>query len=245
MKICKISILIFYAAIILILATMNVTAEIASDEQGDVRYYEPPYWKTQNVTNQPNVDIKEISAVIKDDKITLSMTLWPDGLFNRSENEYVVYRLFVNTSDAMYQILYTDAAGEGAATGIASGILIEDIGGAPLINNISVNSSTINSTLDLIGESTTVGDLIGTAWMYEYFDPMEQENGKQWLDYIGNYDFTGEFEPVVDEEDDKEDEDEEVEEDKGIPGFEIIIVIFAIVATLIIMRRRKSGGQYR
>ena len=251
MKLWKSSML-FVGVAILLLSSITVSAETESDTQGDVWHFVYPYWQSQTVGNQPNVDIKEIKAEISGDQITLSMTLWPGGTFSRSQYSYVMYIMFYNTSDAYYMMSYSDVVGEDPL-GSAFGMSLDGSYPIPSSAEVTVNGNTISATMDKVGDDTTTTELYGLAWMYEeYFG--EELTHDQWHDYVGDYtwdpdtgsgngDNDDDTTPSDDDDDtttgDDDDDDGGGGTDGGTPGFEAIAVIAAIAIALIILRRRK------
>ena len=121
MKLWKSSLFVL-GILILILTSISVSAITEQDSQSDVWHFIYPYWQSQTIGNQPNVDIKEISADIIGDEITLSMTLWEGGSFDRTEYEAASYVMFFNTSDAYYMMSYVDAVEPENPVGVAIGV---------------------------------------------------------------------------------------------------------------------------
>jgi len=243
MKLWKSSML-FLGVAILILSSLSVCAETESDTQGDVWHFIYPYWQTQTIENKPNVDIKEISADISGDQITLSITLWPGGAFERSEYDAAVYVMFYNTSDAYYWMTYVDAVEQEEPVGLAWGILLEG-GGLPAIGEVTVNDNILSSTLNITGEDTTALEFYGTAWLWEKYGTAEQYTGEQWVDWVGDYEFTGEIDPGDGDGDGDGngngggDGNGDGDGDGTTPGFEALALIAAVAIALIILRRRK------
>lgn len=180
MRIWKSNLLII-GLCVLVLSSMTAVAETESDTQGDVWHFIWPYWQEQTVSNQPNLDIKEIKAEISGDQITLSMALWPGGTFSRSDNSYAMYIMFYNTSDAYYMMSYSDIIGEeplGSSLGISlDGTYLPPMSSAEVI----VNGDTISATMDKVGDDTTTVEMYGVAWMYEEYYG-EQLTHDQWHD---------------------------------------------------------------
>lgn len=215
MKTRKKSIIFLAATILLIAISTTVIAETESDAQGDVWHFEYPYWQSQTVSDQPNIDIKEIKAEVSGDEIRLSMTLWPGGSFSCSQYEYAGYQMYYNTSDAYYVMSYFDIAGVDP---ISSAIGISIDGKNNHSNaEVTVNGNTINTTLDQVGEDTTKVEFYGTAWMYENYPPRISHDGQSlsdsWHDWVGDYSWN----PNIDSDDDDDDEIIPPPQDNQIP----------------------------
>ena len=236
MKMRKSSILIIGIRVLL-LSSITVSAETESDAQGDVWHFAYPYWQEQTVSNQPNIDIKEIKAEFSGDQITLSMTLWPGGTFSPSGyGERVMYAVFFNTSDAIYTLPYTISINETGGTeagGFATGISTTGAGASSGSKDITVTANTISVTLDKAGEDTTKVKLWGTSWMHAKY------GGEQYL-HDSWYDWVGDFDPGLDIGPGDGDGDGQQKPPTGTPGFEAIAVIAAFGIALIILRRKRK-----
>ena len=242
----KISIILVGIALLL-LSSMTASAVTESDGQGDIWHFVAPYWKEQTVSNQPNIDIKEIKAEESGDQITLSMSLWPGGTFTPSSNKFVMCLMWYNTSDAWYSMSYSYFEGEEA---FSIG-MVTSVNGQVLTGDVTVNDvgDTISTTLNKMGDDTTTVEMYGTTLMYE---DRFGEKTDQWHDWVGDYIWNPDFEPG-DSDDDGED-DETGDDDGtgdgdttggdddttgGTPGFEVIGVLTALWISLILIKRRK------
>ena len=188
LRVWKGSMLIIGLAVLL-LSSLTVSAVTESDGQGDVWHFVAPYWQEQTVSNQPNVDIKEIKAEESGDQVTLSMTLWPGGTFVPSGSTYVACIMFYNISDAWYQMSYSYSPGQEPFS-IGMGKSTE---GMPSIGDVTVsdNGDTISTTLDKVGDDTTAVELYGTITMFEELGIQTES----WFDWVGDYLWNPEFEP--------------------------------------------------
>ena len=202
MKTWKISKIFLGVTILLIAISLTVTAETESDAQGDVWHFVYPYWQSQTVSNQPNIDIKEIKAEISGDQIELSMTLWPGGSFSRSQHEHAVYQMYYNTSDAYYVMTYSDFV---RLDPISSAIGVSLIGSHNHSSaEVTVNGDTINATLYKVGEDTIKVEFYGTAWMYEKYrldHRLDQYLNDSWHDWVGDYSWNPNIDPGDDDDD--------------------------------------------
>ena len=225
--------------VVLMLSSINASAVTESDAQGDVWHFVWPYWQEQTVSNQPNVDIKEIKVEESGDQVTLSMTLWPGGTFTPSGNKYMMCLMWYNISDAWYSMTYSYFEGEESFS-IGMGTSIE---GQVLTGDVIVNDDTISTTLNKMGDDTTTVEMYGTTMMFE---DRFGEKTDQWHDWVGDYIWDPDLGPGDDDDDDttSDDDDDTTGDDDdgtngGTPGFEILSLITAIGVALIILRRKK------
>jgi len=243
-------IVLMVCIVVLLLSSMNVSAITESDGQGDVWHFVWPYWQEQTVSNQPNVDIKEIKVEESGDQVTLSMTLWPGGTFSPAGNKYLMSLMWYNISDAWYSMTYSYFEGEESFS-IGMGTSIE---GQVLTGDVIVNGDTISTTLNKMGDDTTTVEMYGTTMMFE---DRFGEKTDQWHDWVGDYIWDPDLGPGDDDDDDTtgddddddttgdDDDDDTTGDDDddgtngGTPGFEILSLITAIGVALIILRRKK------
>ena len=228
MKLRKSSMLIIGVSVI-ILASLTASAETESDAQGDVWHYVFPYYQSQTVSNQPNSDIKEISAEISGDQITLSMTLWPGGEISRGEYGYASYIMFYNTSDAYYTLSYADLIDEESG-GFAMGYSLAGYTPPSSFGEVAVNGNTISATMDIVGEDTTTTKLYGLAWVWEGYGA-DQYDLDHWHDWAGDYEENLGFDPGGNGGNGGN--------NGGTPGFETLTVLAALGVAFIILRRKK------
>ena len=192
MRIWKSSLLIIGLSV-LVLSSMSAVAETESDAQGDVWHFVWPYWQEQTVSDQPNVDIKEINADVVGDQITLSMTLHPGGTFSRGDNSYAWYVFYYNTSDASYMMIYTDTI-DTEPIGFASGAST-DGSYIPSYAETVIEDNTISATMDKVGDDTTSVVFYAMAWTFEEYYG-EESTHDQWHDWVGNdYNWDPELDP--------------------------------------------------
>lgn len=242
MRIWKSSLLIIGLSV-LVLSSISAVAETETDPQGDVWHYVFPYYASQTVSNRPNSDIKEISAEISGDQITLSMTLWPGGTFSRGEYGYAYYIMYYNTSDAYYMLTYSDII-EGESVGAAMGFSLAGYTPPMATGEVVVNGNTISTTMDKVGDDTANTELYGLSWVWEGYGA-EQYTLDHWHDWAGDYEENLGFDPGTggdgdgDGDGDGEDSGTTTTPPSGTPGFETLAVIIALGVALIIFRRRK------
>jgi hypothetical protein len=232
-----------YIILIIIISNLVATAEKEEDDKDDVWHYVNPYYQPQTVNNQPNIDIKEIKTEIEGIKITLSMTLWPGGIFSRGQYKYASYLVFYNTSDAWYSLTYSDLDGE-KPTGFALGYSKANFTPPITSGEVIINGSTISVTMDKVGENTTTTDFYGLSWVWDEYGE-ERYTRDHWHDWVGNYEWNPELDPgsVGDNESDKSDNNGEINDQKtsgNTPGLELTAIFSALAITYIILRRNKN-----
>jgi hypothetical protein len=226
---------------------MTAVAETESDPEGDVWHYVFPYYESQTVSDQPNSDIKEISAEINGDQITLSMTLWPGGTFTRGSNEYASYIMFFNTTDAYYMMTYSDII-ETEARGAGMGFTLTDYNPPMTTGEVVVNGNTISVTMDKVGNETTSTNFYGISWIWEGYGA-EQYNLDHWHDWVGDYDWDPNLDPESGDDGDGDGDGDDGDSNtssgtqqpspSGTPGFETIAVIASLGVAFIYLRKRK------
>lgn len=247
MKLWKSSVLIISIAVLL-LATVTVSAE--SDTTDDVLYWKGSDWYNWqwNVGNRPNIDIVDVSYNAED-RLTISMTV--NGEIN-SEKSW--YHLWYNTSNAWYHLhYYPDEESEPVASALP--LDFESWSYEDLLNwtepetETSVSASTITATFDWVTEDHTMTGFY--AWSQEWENISDQYT-EFWIDYAPNdYSPYGEFEDYEPEDGDGEDTEGDGDgtngngsegngdTSNGTPGFEVLVLLVAIGAIFIILRRRK------
>lgn len=233
---------IIYIMAIIILSNLIVSAEKEEDDKDDVWHYVYPYYQSQTVNTHPNSDIKEIKAEIEGNKITLSMTLWPGGIFSREQYGYASYLVFYNTSDAWYSLSYSDLDGE-KPTGFALGYSTANYTPPITSGEVILNDSTITVTMDIVGENTTTTEFYGVSWVWEEYGE-ERFTRDHWHDWVGNYEWNPELDPgsYGDNESDNSSDNGGINDKKttdNTPGFELTAIFAALTITYIILRRNK------
>ena len=251
----------------LMLLSVNVSAEILTDGSDDIWYSkynteekEWP-WLSKNVTGHSNIDITSIEYLLETSELTLTMILKEEINESRSTG-YEIY--YGNFSDLpYYRAQYLSYTGEGTYRSVG---LDDDIHGE-LIYPVSEDGKIFSATFEVPYIDSTF-EIWGYAFEYsddnmEYwadFVPLkyEPENISEDADDVDNgeddvnetddsSDDTGDGDDDVNETDDSSDDNESVDNgdnesldsngDKDTPGFEIIIMVCAI--SLVLFKRWK------
>jgi hypothetical protein len=183
-----------------------------------------------NIGNKPNIDIKEISYSVNDNKITLKMEV--SGEIQNSDK--IAYMVYYNTTDTTYQMSYSNGTGGGF------GMNQENMD-IRATENVSVSGDTFSVVLDVIGDTSKV-DLWGYAAEYSSYGDLSAE---WWGDWAPNEKFL--FDTGTDGTDgtngtDGTDgglDDKESGSDKKTPGFELVLVLAAVAVVFIVLRKRR------
>ncbi|MBC7080750.1 MAG: hypothetical protein H5T44_00630 [Thermoplasmatales archaeon] len=205
-------------AIILIFALIflgSVHAEKIADKQNDVMYVE---WN-ENLnsykaisSNKPNIDIKEISYEISNGGIILKLKVY--GKIENSDK--VFYWMYLNTTGRSYYIVFSNQ------TEICYSIKGEDISTC-MQGEIEYEDDTIFAKF----ETAELGDI-------KEFFAYSSEYEKIGVDNKWHGDWAPDkFAPAFEKE---QEEEQKTKEKKGLPGFELIFLLFALA--LILWRKR-------
>ena len=155
--------------------------------------------------------------------------------------------MFYNTSDAYYMMSYVDILGETPSGGAFGFSLDPNASYFPSSAEVTVNGNILNATMNKVGEDTTAVEIYGTAWIYEDYGA-EQYIKDSWFDWVGDYIWDPDFEPEDGDGEDTEDDSDGTngngsegngDTSNGTPGFEVLVLLVAIGAIFIILRRRK------
>ena len=223
MKVRKISLVVIGIGMLL-LSSICVSANTLTEGTGDVYHWTQTgtTWGWQyNVGDKPNIDITGLSATIAGDQLTLVLTV--QGTIQDSDK--IGYWAYYNTTDMTYWIVW--ANGEGSAFGFnASGGTYEGYN----IGEIVVSGGTITGTFNITG-ATTEENLYGYA--SEYTTSSGDTANEWWGDWIPN-----DNSPYKDTSG-TDNTDNNGGSGSKSPGFEIPLVITALVIALIMIRRKK------
>jgi hypothetical protein len=220
----------------LILSSISASAETETDQTGDVYHWimVDSEWSWQpSVEQKPNIDITELTYIIGDGQMTISMKV--SGAIESSDN--IAYMAWVNTSDATYQMYLLNEQK------IVMAMNTEE-GGMPAMNtDITISGDTITCTIELVGTDETSTEFWGYAMEYTEFGAANQE---WWGDWIpGTYaPFWGEDGNGDEDDDTNDDSDSNGDggsstDSNGTPGFEVMSIFIAMAIAVIIMKRRK------
>ncbi len=186
-----------------------------------------------NIGNKPNIDIKEISYSVNDNKITLKMEV--SGEIQNSEK--VSYYMYYNSSDTHYVLSYNN--GNGSGVGLKGMDVTEE--------DVTVSGDTLSVVLDVLGDTSKV-DLWGYAAEYFSYGDLSAE---WWGDWAPNEKFP--FDTGTDGTDGTDGtngtdgtdgtdgglDDKESGSDKKTPGFELVLILAAVAVVFIVLRKRR------
>jgi hypothetical protein len=201
-------------AIIAILAISTVaSAEKISDKQNDVLYVEWDEnlnsYKGISSSNKPNIDIKEVSYEIKSDgNITLMLKVYG----NIEKSDKIFYWIYLNTTDRSYYLMFSNKTQ-----------ICYSMKGGDVSTYLQGEVEQVDDTIIAKFESIELGSIIeflAYSAEYEKLDVRNRWHG-DWA--------PDKFSPVYEEK-------QETKEKKGLPGFELILILSAI--TIILWRKR-------
>lgn len=233
----KILVILIIIAFIASVGTI-VSAQSGSitDPTGDVMHYR---WHEGgfgwfSVENKPDIDITEVKYVVTGDIISLSLTV--DGAITNSE--LVSYHVHLLTSDSSYIFTWVDGEGNGVATSTAG----DDFQYSEA--DITVSGNTITATYDVVGTFTTVEEFYGYAIEYTVIGDTSIE---WWMDYAPNdespYQPSDPSDPPGNDETTPpptgNGETTDPTNGNGTPGFELLAVLVALGAALILIKKRE------
>ena len=183
-------------------------------------------WSWQgNVGNKPNIDIKEVSYTVDENKITLKLEV--SGSIQTSEK--VGYYVWYNSSDTVYMMSYMNGTGLGYG--------LKGVMNFTSAENVTVSGDTLSVVLDVLGDTSKV-ELWGYAVEYTTFG---DQTAEWWGDWAPNSKLP--FTPVTDGNTDGNNTDGNTNDGnntgKKTPGFEVIPVIAAVAIAAILLRRRR------
>jgi hypothetical protein len=250
----KTHILIAISLSILIFSGITTHAETITDTTNDVLHWNGTNYMdwTWNVGDKPSVDIVEIEYE-PGNRLTISMKM-----AGTISNQKSWYHLWFNTSDAYYHVSYMpDDEAEPIATAIPlnfNNMSMEDLMNYTNPNvDTSVNGDTITATIDWVTEEKEMNEF--WAWAQQW-----DNVGEAWSDYYidfapNEYSDFGEYEDYYDDNpDDSIDKDSNGSDtsDQGLdnddnqgtstqtdtPGFELVILLAAVVAFMYIRKKK-------
>lgn len=235
--------LVIVSLAILLGSCFTVAATSITDGTGDVWHYSyvGTAWSWGgNVGNKPNIDIKEISYEVNDDKITLKMEV--AGSIQTSDK--IGYWLWYNSTDATYWLSYINGTGTGFGmkkgnidyTNYSSYVTSSD--------NVTISGDTLSVVLNVLGDTSNV-ELWGWAW--EYTNSLDQTTNEWWGDWAPNSRLP--FTPPSTNGTDGTDGTDGTngtggnqngnQSGSGTPGFELVFVIAAVAVAMILLRKRR------
>jgi len=215
---------ILIGAAVVLFTTMTATAESIQDDVDDVLHWRHTgsLWGWQaGIADKQDIDITGISHSISNNQVVLTLTV--DGTIQSSET--IAYWLYFNTTDSMYWMSWSNGEGAGMATMLAGGS-----GSFDMDPEITASGNTLTGVFDMIGNTTTQD-----AWAqaYEVTEVGNQFQAEWWGDWAPNSKFTGEVDSGEDTTPDGGGSN------TGTPGFELVLVISALVIAILYTQRKK------
>ncbi|MBC7128443.1 MAG: hypothetical protein H5T45_01765 [Thermoplasmatales archaeon] len=204
--------IIFAIFAILAISTV-VSAEKIIDKENDVLYVEWDEnlnsYKSISSSNKPNIDIKEVSyEITSDGNIILKLKVYG----NIEKSDKVFYWINLNTTERNYYVVFSNN------TQICYSMKGENIS-TYISGELTHYGDTIVATFKSAGLGEKIEFLAYSA-EYERLDVRNRWYG----DWVPD-----KFSPVYEEK-------QETKEKKGLPGFELILILLAI--TIILWRKR-------
>lgn len=195
-------------------------------------------WTSVSVDNRPNIDIKQLNQNVVGE--TMVFELEVDGTIQDSQLNY--YWATFNTSDSYYWFSWSNGQGGGIATNLAEFRMDAE-------PEITATGDTITAVFDIVGEDTTATEFWGYAWEYSTFGNVA--TAEWWGDWAPE-DFTPfDDEDIVDSIDEDQDSggsgtsdqnsnnnDQKTSTQTDTPGFELIILLAAVVVFLFIRKKK-------
>jgi hypothetical protein len=233
MKLWKYSILIG-SLVVLLGSCFTVAAISITDGTNDVWHWAQSAsgttWSWQgNVANKPNIDITQVSYLVDNGKITLSLTV--RGTIQSSDK--IVYWVYYNSTDTQYWFSWTN--GDGGGFGM-KGMNITST------QNVTISDNTISVVLDALGDTSKV-DLWGYAVEYT---TIGDQTAEWWGDWAPNEKFAYDIGTGGDTGGTPDTNGTGTPADTNgsgsqtsTPGFEIILVLAAIALALVLVRKRR------
>jgi len=181
---------------------------------------------TENIGNQPNVDIKKVSSVIADGTLTVTLELVSDGIVQHEIDMDYSYNIQFTTSDGGMYIIMVNYGGEGGQ-GIGPATPTENAGGT-----LKISGNTLEMLWVFEGDAT-VTDLFADA----SYSPTDRITYRDVAEESEDDDDDGGG--AVDDDDGAVDDEGSSDKPKKTPGFELVAVIVAVGIALILLKRRK------
>jgi hypothetical protein len=173
---------------------------------------------TGNIENKPNIDITTVSGTINGVNLTLSITV--AGTIQTSQK--ILYRVWCNTSDVSYNMLWSNNKGQG--------MVVKKGGGSQFVTNFTVSGNTISAVFKVIGNASAT-DLWG--WAAEYTSLVNQTTHEWWGDWTPNSKIPFSISPGGNPGNNTGNNT-----GKKTPDFEVLPVVAAIAVAAVLLRRR-------
>jgi hypothetical protein len=227
MKLRNYSIVVI-SMLVLLGSCFMAAATSISDGTNDVWHYaySGTTWSWGgNVADKPNIDITQVSTVVDQDKLTLSLSVV--GTIQPSSK--IWYWAYYNTTDSTYSLYWFNGTGYAFASNHSYGYEL---------GNVTISGNTLNAVFDVIGDTSTV-ELWG--WAAEYTTIGTAQTASEWWgDWAPNSKLP--FTPGTGGNTDGNNTDGNNNGNNTgtkTPGFEVIPVIAAVAIAAILLRRRR------
>jgi hypothetical protein len=214
----------------LICASFTASAINFSDPTGDVSYGNASDYYGE-VDNRPNVDITQLSVIVKRNSVTLNLTV--AGAIQISED--VMYTAYVNSTDTQYiMILNNNDFIMGMSMDRSSGLR------EYANRSVTVTGDTLSAVFNLRGNTSMVSIY---GYTREGILTQSGPTGDLWVDqakYVYSQDSTdNDVNATNNTGGNNTNGNSGTSPGKKTPGFELLPVIAAVTITAILLRRRR------
>lgn len=224
MKVRKLSLVLIVIIGMLLLSSICVSASTLTEGTGDVYHWVQTgtAWGWQyNVADKPNIDITGLSATVNGDQLTLELTV--QGTIQNSDK--IVYWAWYNTTDTSYMLLWVNETGSAFGSNNSGYVMGE----------ISASGGTITATFNTTGIAAEE-NMYGYAYEYTTID--DTTTNEWWGDWIPN-DNSPYKQTSNNGNTDNTSKNQTGGSGSKTPGFEIPLLITALIVAMIIIRRKK------
>lgn len=182
---------------------------------------------------RPEIDIFKVLYHVDKDANTVDVSVAVNGSIKNKES--IHYVVWYNTTNETYCLKYSNGKNTGLATNLVTNESFYEI------NQLQIKSHTITATYNLINENSKAIDL----WGYAYEININESETHLWFDYVPNYHFPPniihDFNQDYNNSDNNQTDPDGSETDgdtTSTPGFEIFLVIIALIIITIIKRKK-------
>ena len=182
---------------------------------------------------RPEIDIFKVLYYVNEDANTVDVSVAVNGSIQ--DKESIHYIVWYNTTNESYCLNYSNGKNTGWATDLDTNENFYEI------NPLQITKHTITTIYNLIDENSKAIDL----WGYTFESKINESETHLWFDYVPNHhsppNIIHAFNQEYDNSDNNQttsDESETYGDTTSTPGFEIFLVIIAII--IIIATKRKK-----
>jgi hypothetical protein len=217
------------ALCMMICASYTASAISFSDPTGDVSYGTASGYIGE-VDNRPNVDIAQLSVIVKRNSITLNLTV--AGAIQISED--VGYLAYVNSTDTMYGMSLNNAQIIGWSMNRSSEVSVYSNG------SVTVTGDTLSAVFNL-RDNTSMVTVYGLTKERTLTQSGQTDN--LWIDnakYVYTSNSTGtDVNTTNNTGGNNTNDNTGTSPGKKTPGFELLPVLAAVTITAILLKRRR------